>query len=383
MGKTVIYSLAFITLGLGLGAFGPTLPALAAQTQVEMKQISNLFVARSLGTILGSWLLGRWYDRVTGHPLLAASLIGFVAGLALMPAVTSLWVMIGLSAFMGIVYASISVGGNALTLLVHGQQARPFLSVLHFAFGVGGLCAPLIVAQFADRVDNLQITYWSLALLGLPAALLILWSPSPPLRSARPRPESGRFSAWSLTGLVAFFFLQVGAESSLMVWLFSYATGRGMETHTAAYMNSAFWATFSLSRLATVWLSARLQPATIIVSHLCILALITGALVVLPGTPTVLWMGSIGLGLAIGPIFPNILGFAQRLLQLTGKVTGWLTIGSSAAGLFWPRLIGQFFDSFGPQIMIWTVLVDILGALAVMILLISMANRAETDEQFL
>src|SRR5262245_41090923 len=97
MGKTLIYALAFITLGLGLGAIGPTLPALAVHTQAEIKQVSNLFVARSLGTIIGSWLLGRWYDRVTGHPLLGISIVGLVAGLAMIPSMTSLWALIALS----------------------------------------------------------------------------------------------------------------------------------------------------------------------------------------------------------------------------------------------------------------------------------------------
>ncbi|MEK7831338.1 MAG: MFS transporter, partial [Acidobacteriota bacterium] len=59
MSKTILYSLAFVALGLLSGSIGPTLPALAAQTNVEMKQISNLFVARSAGTLVGSWLIGR------------------------------------------------------------------------------------------------------------------------------------------------------------------------------------------------------------------------------------------------------------------------------------------------------------------------------------
>jgi fucose permease len=381
MGKTVIYALAFVTLGLGLGVFGPTLPALAAQTQVEMKQISNLFVARSLGTILGSWLLGKWYDRVVGHPLLAVSLIGLVVGLALMPVVTSIWVMIALSGFLGIVCASINVGGNALIVLVHGQRVRPFMSALHFSFGLGGLVAPLIVAQFAHRVDSLQITYRSLALLCLPPALLALFSPSPALVSNSSETGKGRAPGVILPLLVLFFFLEIGAESSVMVWLFSYAVRQGARTGTATYMNSAFWAAFTFSRLATIWLSIHFRAATIVILSLCALILIAVGMLALPATPAVLWLGSIGLGLAIGPIFPNIFGFAQRLFTLNGRVTGWLLVGSAAAGMFWPRLVGQFFGSFGPQIMMWTILVDILGALAIMAILVSIPRPAETTEQ--
>src|SRR5215831_14239579 len=159
MRKTILYSLAFIALGLGSGSLGPTLPALAAQTNAEMKQISNLFIARSFGTMIGSWMIGRFYDRIAGHPLLAASLLAVAAAMALVPSTAQLPVLLALSAFMGIALASINVGGNALIAMVHGERVRPFISVLHFAFGLGGLLTPVLVAQLIHRPDSLFLTY--------------------------------------------------------------------------------------------------------------------------------------------------------------------------------------------------------------------------------
>src|SRR5215510_4874086 len=183
MSKTILYSIAFIALGLVVGSLGPTLPALAANTQVEMKQISHLFIARSLGTMLGSWLIGRWYDRVAGHPLMAASLLTSAIMLSLMPSATFLWALLALSTLMGMSTASVNVGGHALIVLVHGERVRPFMSVMHFAFGVGGLLSPMLVAQFIHRSDGLQITYMTLGLLTLPAVALSLLSRSPSLQA--------------------------------------------------------------------------------------------------------------------------------------------------------------------------------------------------------
>ena len=112
MSKTILYSLAFVALGLISGSIGPTLPALAAQTHVEMKQISNLFVARSLGTMLGSWMIGRAYDRVTGHPLLAASLLAAAIAMAAIPVTNLLWLLLAISAFVGLASASIKICGR-------------------------------------------------------------------------------------------------------------------------------------------------------------------------------------------------------------------------------------------------------------------------------
>src|SRR6266508_1923934 len=147
MRKTILYSLAFIALGLGAGSLGPTLPALAAQTNAEMKQISNLFIARSFGTLIGSWMIGRFYDRIAGHPLLASSLLAAAAALALVPSTPQLPILFALLAFLGIALASINVGGNALLVIVHGERVTPFISALHCAFGLGGYLAPRLVAN--------------------------------------------------------------------------------------------------------------------------------------------------------------------------------------------------------------------------------------------
>src|SRR5262249_13525727 len=171
MRKTILYSLAFIALGLGTGSLGPTLPALAMQTNVEMKQISNLFIARSFGTMIGSWLFGRFYDRSAGHPLLAASLLTSAVAMALIPSAMVMPTLLLLIAFLGVALASINVGANALIVLVHGERVRPFISALHFAFGLGGFLAPIVVARLVTQANSLRLTYWSLATIIVPVAL--------------------------------------------------------------------------------------------------------------------------------------------------------------------------------------------------------------------
>ncbi|MDQ3013873.1 MAG: hypothetical protein M3X11_24615, partial [Acidobacteriota bacterium] len=79
---------------------------------------------------------------------------------------------------------------------------------------------------------------------------------------------------------------------------------------------------------------------------------------------------------AVAPVFPSTFGYAQNKLHLSGRVTGFFLVGASAGGMFWPRLIGQFFESQGPQVMTWVVLFNLLGALAI-ISLISLAGRAK------
>ncbi len=376
MRKTILYSFAFIALGLGTGALGPTLLALAARTNAETKQISNLFIARSLGTLVGSWLSGRFYDRMAGHPLLAASLLASAIALALIPSTPQLPALLALTAFLGIALASVNVGGNALLAMVHGERVGPFISALHFAFGVGGYLAPTLFAQFERRADGLDITYRLLAMVIVPVALVTFLSPSPSLRKDRGRDSTARAPALMIALFAAIAFLQIGAEATAMGWYSGFAVGCGADPRTAAYLNSGFWAAFTLGRLATIWMSFKFNAVPLIVAGVLGALLSAIGLLVFAPTPFVLWFGAIGLGLALAPVFPNVFGLAERMLGLSGRITGFLLIGSAAGSAFWPRLTGQFFVSHGPQVMALVVALNLFGALAAVALLVLRPARA-------
>ena len=72
---TVAYYIAFITLGLTVGATGPVLPTLAKHTHTALDGISLIFVTSALGYMAGSWVVGHAYDRIPGHLLMAAALV--------------------------------------------------------------------------------------------------------------------------------------------------------------------------------------------------------------------------------------------------------------------------------------------------------------------
>ncbi|MDX2039883.1 MAG: MFS transporter [Acidobacteriota bacterium] len=375
MSKTILYSLAFIALGLISGSIGPTLPALAAQTHVEMKQISNLFVARALGTMVGSWVIGRVYDKVTGHPVLAASLLASAVAMALLPMSSQLLALVVLSVCIGLASASINVGGNALIVMEHGDRVRPFMSVLHFAFGLGGFLAPMFVSLFANRADGLRLAYWTLALLSVPPILLTLASASPRPRTEHHEEVNAAVPALLLGLLVVYFFLEVGAEASVMGWIFSYSVKQGIATQEAYKINSAFWAAFTAGRLATIWLSMRFAALPLVLFFMGLATLFAIGLLVFPTSATVVWVCALGFGASVAPVFPSMFGFAQNRLHLSGKVTGLFLVGASAGGMFWPRLIGQFFESQGAQVMTWTVVATMLSALTLILMITSRSHQ--------
>jgi fucose permease len=62
-----------------------------------------------------------------------------------------------------------------------------------------------------------------------------------------------------------------------------------------------------------------------------------------------------------------MISFAGRHIVITGRITGWFFMMSSLGGMFLPWLIGQFFESIGPQVTMVTISSDLICALGILI----------------
>ena len=61
-----------------------------------------------------------------------------------------------------------------------------------------------------------------------------------------------------------------------------------------------------------------------------------------------IWVATIISGLAVAPMFATVLSLAGERMPITGRVTGWFFVGSSAGGMAVPWVVGQLFESVGP-----------------------------------
>ena len=370
MTRTLLYALAFIALGLITASLGPTLPALAAHTRTTTGQISWLFIARSAGTITGALLLGKLYDRAAGHPVLAGALCTAAATLVTVPQLRRLWVLAPVFVITGIASATINVGGHALIARTHGARVGPHLSFIHFAYGAGGLLAPLLAKPFAGRADAVWWTYGLLAAFVVLAGFPLFVISSPPLQPhAQSRAGAVTFDR-TVALLLLFFFLEVGAEGSISGWLFTYATLRGVSTETAFYVNSAFWAAFTLGRLAGIPLVVRFNERRIIAAQLAGWLVLLALALSWPNVTAALWLMAVGSGLAMAPVYPAMMAWTQRTLHLSGRIAGWVLVASALGAMALPWVIGQLFERGGAQALLWLVGGDLLAVLAVLAVLL-------------
>lgn len=359
-------------MGLATATLGPTLQALADQTGSSFDQISNLFTVKSLGFLLGSFFVGRTYDRVAGHRIFFIALLGMALTLFLIPLVGQLTLLSVIILLLGLCLGSLDVGGNTLLVWVHREKIGPYMNGLHFIWGVGAVLTPLVLVGLTYIVSNdssvaldVRWTYWIIGLLMIPIALWIIRLPSPTVAppKAMEEDESGHLMLLLLLGL--FYFLYIGAEVSVTGWVYTYVTETGLVSPTtAAYLASAFFAALTATRLIMIPVAVRFRPTPILTANLLICLACSILMVAMPLSWTAILVGVIGLGIGMSTIFPAMLAFAQNRMAVTGKTTSWIFLGASSGGMVVPRVVGRLFEG-NPQVVLYAILFCVVGTAAV------------------
>ena len=376
--KTIGYYGTFVVFGMLMASLGPTLPGLTENTQSQLSQISYLFTARSLGYLLGSLYVGRWYDRVAGHHVLVSALL-LIGGMAfLVPLIPLLWLLVVVMLFMGIGEGGIDVGPNTLLIWLYQDKVGPYMNGLHFFYGIGAFMSPLIIAWVILVSGDITWGYWILALLVIPVALWVIRLPSPERVRKDEDSQTGRVNYVLVILVAAFLFLLVGAEGGYAGWIYTFAVSQLnlSGVGAAAYLNSAFWGALTAGRLLSIPLATRVRPRTILLVDL--IGCLVSMAVVFLWTDSILavWIGTLGFGLFMASTFPTTLILAERRMPVTGQITGYFFVGVGAGAMFVPWLIGQLFESVGPQVLVYILLVDLLLAVGVYISLIFTSTRS-------
>jgi FHS family Na+ dependent glucose MFS transporter 1 len=314
---------------------------------------------------------GYLYDRTRGHPIIAASLFIMSAVLLLVPFLPLLWILAALLFLLGIAEGWLDVGGNTLLVWVHGEKVGPYMNGLHFFFGLGALLAPVIVARTVQMSGDIDWAYWTLAIIVFPISMLFVALRSPEIRKSVHLHESGESNRVLVVLISLFFFLHVGSELSFGGWIYSYALHMDIAREAgAAYLTSAFWGSLTLGRLLGVPVSMKLKPRSMLLIDLCGALIACVVLLLGSRSQAAVWAGSILMGLSIASLFPTSINFAERNMHISGKVTSFFLVGSSVGSMFFPWVIGQFFESFGPIIMVLIILAALLSALALVAVMV-------------
>ena len=369
---TYVYFLSFISLGLVSGAIGPSVPSFAENTGSPLNQVSSMFVFSSLGYLSGSFLSGILYQKIPGNRILMMTLVFMAIGIAILPVIHSLWVLVIVIFLVGITQSHIDVGENALMVWLHGSQVAPYMNGLHFFFGLGSFTAPLIIAQSLSGTQSIKIAFWIIAVLILIPVPFLMKLESPKSPEVDPSSETALSRPKSPTGLVilliCFFLFFTGAEITYGNWIYTHGLKSGFVTiESAAYLTSVFWGAFLIGRLLGVILSKRFSIRQFIWFDLIGGFLVLVTMLIFSGSALVLWVGTGLYGLFIATGFPTGMNLAEELNAVTARITSLIFISSSVSVMIAPWIVGQFIETPNNQALIWVVLINLSLAVVAML----------------
>jgi fucose permease len=102
-------------------------------------------------------------------------------------------------------------------------------------------------------------------------------------------------------------------------------------------------------------------------------------MVLLPASTWALWTGAFGFGFFVASIFPTVIAWAERRMQMSGLVTSMFFVGSSIGAIFFPWFIGQLFDAFGAWITMPTIMVNVLILVGLFLLLMAQGGPPRVE----
>jgi MFS transporter, FHS family, Na+ dependent glucose transporter 1 len=340
---------SFVSLGMTVVALGPALPYLAQNTGSSLGAISSLFVAQNVGYILGSFGSGRLYDRLPAGRLMAGAFLVMLPALVLIPFARALALLLALIGVLGLLQGAVDVGGNFLILQTPPESRGVRLNALHMFFGVGALLTPLAMRQAMRWSGGLGWGFRALALLMLAAAAWMLRLPALPRAGTKEDPGNARLQPLLVVLVVVSLFLVVGAEGAFGGWIYTYASHRGLADADKAFlMNSLFWLSLTMGRLAATLLASRVGSRSLVYGSLAGCLAAVAALLAWPSCAPVAWIGTAAFGFFIGPLVANLITLAGEVLPVTGHMTSFFVVGFSLGGIVVPWLIGQLIEPVGP-----------------------------------
>lgn len=338
----IIIYLAFVSLGLPDGVLGVAWPSLRADLGLPLESMGLVTTTQLWLSALSGFVSGRVLARFgTGRVTAASGLITAMGlmGYALSP--NLFWILV-CTIPLGIGQGAVDSG---LNLYVANHYAARHMNWLHCCWGVGASAGPVIMtmALTTGAPDTgwrwgyglLATGQFSLTLLLFVSLWAGLWKRSGESgqHNAEPEPQGPLDGLSSQILAAGLFFLYVGAETAMGVWLNSLLReGRGFPVAFSGLCVAVFYGSIMAGRFFSGFLVRRLGNNGLIRGGMGLAAL--GCVVIWTGGhPAVVMAGTVAAGLGYAPIYPALMHETPRRFKntVTRRVMGW-QVGSAYVG---------------------------------------------------
>ncbi|XP_034544663.1 major facilitator superfamily domain-containing protein 4A [Notolabrus celidotus] len=147
----------------------------------------------------------------------------------------------------------------------------------------------------------------------------------------------------------AILFITDGIIGSYAGFVYTYAVSPPllMGHKTAGCLDSVFWASITVGRLAFIYLSCKFTAPKLLTFSLVGVILVQCLLLIFYSSCEFLFIGTCVLGLCISSVFPSMLAFTEDILDYKGCATTVLVTCASTGEMMLQLLVGSVIHSQG------------------------------------
>jgi FHS family glucose/mannose:H+ symporter-like MFS transporter len=315
---------------------------------------------------MATLLVARWMDRPVRHALVAAGALLAGCALVFLAGSETFLQATAAATLIGLAMSAAGTAPNAIIAELYRQRAGQMLNALHLCSGTGAFVGPLLIAA-SIRLGGSYAEAFRLAgvLYLLVGMLWILGRPPRPLGATAADKAGGRASLAPLIPLFLFAALYMGTEQALGGWLFTYGRQTSaLDAPAASLLTALFWLSLVAGRLAAIGILGRASNRVTLLGGVLLGA--AGIVVVVLGSvsPPLLWLGTIIVGLGLGPLFPTTLALGAQLAPLrAGAVTSLVVASGSIGVMVLPYASGAVMAQVGAVGSMVSLIVPLAGML--------------------
>ncbi|XP_060589868.1 sodium-dependent glucose transporter 1-like [Ruditapes philippinarum] len=157
--ETTVLILTWISLGMYLEIFGPTLKDLILRLDSNYEQLAFAISGRTFGWILGSVLGGFLVDKFQLYRHLIITIALMTAAIATvaipwLPNITLMWIFCFIG---GVCEQVVNIAGTSVTLSIWLDNAASSLILLHMGYGIGSFIVPLYAYPFLAEITLVEM----------------------------------------------------------------------------------------------------------------------------------------------------------------------------------------------------------------------------------
>ncbi|XP_015903730.2 sodium-dependent glucose transporter 1A isoform X1 [Parasteatoda tepidariorum] len=423
---TAVHYYMYAILGLMMSIPGPTLIDLTHSSGTDAYGISFIYVARATGYLVGSLSGGIILDCLKTKELAMICSSLFIAlGAFVIPFCRSLPMLLGTFVITGFAIGFSNTGCNASCLRIWGKKSAPVLQGLHLLYGCGAFLAPVLAAPFLDdslnaplkelnatvtpnvtflniTVDKVEIVAtvptitWVYMIAGVLATfvtcffiLIVLFLPPKNASSEKAsESENVRNPGYLFTSIVVALAciltgLSSGIEVSFTQMITTYVvnSSHGLSKSKGSYITSAYWSAFTTARFLSIFLTCKLDIRKILA---CSLVLSVSAAIVLLTfgniSVTSLWVGGAMLGVSMAPLFPGVLAWVERYININSRIASVFTLVSCVLEMVVPLTISMYLSTYPNVLFVFLTGATSLAAILFVIIHIILIRKGEKYE---